>query len=260
MLSIEPAYALSGLAVGLLVGLTGVGGGSLMTPILVMLYGVPPATAVGTDLLYACTTKGVGTLIHGFNRTIDWRVTARLAAGSIPAAAITLYTLYASNLAGAEITLLIKKVVGIAVVLTALSLVFRRQLQAWSSARARKLPNPAHTLAWTILTGAVLGVLVSLSSIGAGAIGVTVLLALYPQLPTARIVGSDIAHAVPLTLLAGIGHWMIGSVDTALLTSLLVGSIPGVIIGSQASGWVPERILHPILAMTLAIVGGKMII
>jgi uncharacterized protein len=260
MLIIDPVYVVSGLAVGALVGLTGVGGGSLMTPLLVMLFGIPPATAVGTDLLYACATKGVGTVVHGFNRTIDWRVTARLAAGSVPAAAITLYALYVSDLAGPEITLLIKKIVGLAVLLTAISLVFRRQLQEWSAARAITSRSPINTVAWTIATGAVLGVLVSLSSIGAGAIGVTVLLALYPQLPTARIIGSDIAHAVPLTLLAGAGHWMIGSVDTALLASLLVGSIPGVIIGSQASGVVPERFLRPALAATLALVGGKMIV
>ncbi|WP_342302928.1 sulfite exporter TauE/SafE family protein [Burkholderia pseudomallei] len=258
---IDPLYSLSGLFVGFLVGLTGVGGGSLMTPILVLLFNVHPATAVGTDLLYAALTKATGTFVHGLKGTVEWRITGRLAAGSVPAAAITLWFLHAHGMHSQEASRMIQFVLGAALLLTSLSLLLRPQLAAFAAKRTRALPpNPTRTLAATVLTGAVLGVLVSLTSVGAGAIGVTVLLLLYPALSTTRIVGSDIAHAVPLTLVAGVGHWMLGSVDWAMLASLLIGSVPGIVVGSHLSARAPEGLLRRVLAATLVAVGVKLVL
>ncbi|MEN3111300.1 sulfite exporter TauE/SafE family protein [Uliginosibacterium paludis] len=253
-------YPLAGFAVGAIVGLTGVGGGSLMTPLLVLLFGVSPSVAVGTDLLYASVTKAGGTLAHGLKGTVDWSITRALAYGSIPAAALTLFLVhhfFPGGIGGAS--RLISFALGIALVLTAISLIFRRQIQAFGAHRAPATPNPRRTFWLTVLTGAILGVLVSISSVGAGALGVTALFFLYPSLPAHRIVGSDIAHAVPLTLVAGAGHWLVGSVDWYLLGSLLVGSLPGIWIGSQVSARVPEKILRPILAGMLLLIGSKLI-
>jgi hypothetical protein len=251
-------YSVSGLAVGLLVGLTGVGGGSLMTPLLVLLFGVQPATAVGTDLLYAAATKATGTLVHGLKGSVDWRVTGRLAAGSVPAAALTLWLLHRYGLHSRSAASLIQYVLGAALLVTSLSLVFRPQLTALAT-RAPRADSPMRTVLLTVLTGAVLGVLVSLTSVGAGAIGVTVLLLLYPRLPTGRIIGSDIAHAVPLTLVAGMGHWLLGSVDLVMLMSLLIGSLPGIAIGSHLSTRAPEALLRNLLAATLVLVGVRLV-
>jgi uncharacterized protein len=252
-------YSASGFFVGLLVGLTGVGGGALMTPLLVLLFGIHPATAVGTDLLYASITKSAGTVVHGLSNTVDWRITRRLAFGSVPATALTLTLLaYFSQRTGEGASGLITTVLGFALILTAIALLFRRRILDFFAKRVGEF-EPGQTKALTIALGAVLGVLVSLSSVGAGAIGVTVLLILYPRLPVARIVGSDIAHAVPLTLVAGVGHWFLGSVDWALLGSLLVGSLPGITIGSYVGARIPDRVLRPILASTLAVVGGRLV-
>ncbi|WP_186141999.1 sulfite exporter TauE/SafE family protein [Burkholderia gladioli] len=255
---IDLLYTVSGLFVGFLVGLTGVGGGSLMTPILVLLFNVHPATAVGTDLLYAAATKATGTLVHGAKGTVDWRITGRLAAGSVPAAAVTLWMLHAHGFGAASTNRLIEVVLGAALLLTSVALVFRPQLAAFASRHAFA-PNPLRTVALTVLTGVVLGVLVSLTSVGAGAIGVTVLLLLYPTLATTRIVGSDIAHAVPLTLVAGMGHWLLGSVDWSMRVSLLLGSLPGIVAGSHLSARAPERLLRNVLAATLVLVGLKLV-
>ena len=255
---INPLQALSGLLVGTLVGFTGVGGGSLMTPLLVLVFGIHATTAVGTDLLYAAATKTVGTVVHGSKGGVDWGIVGRLAAGSVPATGLTL--LFVSHLgksAGATHGL-ITTVLGVALILTAISILFRGKIVAFFARRAGPA-NPARTTGLTVLLGAALGVLVSLSSVGAGAIGVTVLLILYPALPARRLVGTDIAHAVPLTLLAGLGHWLMGSIDWSLLVSLLVGSIPGVIVGSLLASWAPDKVLRPVLASTLALVGGKLI-
>jgi uncharacterized protein len=257
---IDLLYSASGLAVGFLVGLTGVGGGSLMTPLLVLLFGIHPATAVGTDLLYAAATKTAGTLVHGLKGSVDWRITGRLAAGSVPAAALTIYLLHEHGIASAGTAKLIQSILGTALLITAISLIFRPQLARLAYQKGRERPEqPARTVFWTVFTGAVLGVLVSITSVGAGAIGVTVLLLLYPRLATVRIVGSDVAHAVPLTLIAGMGHWMLGSVDWALLASLLVGSIPGIAIGSMLSSKAPETLLRHLLAATLVLVGTKLV-
>jgi uncharacterized membrane protein YfcA len=255
---INPLYAVSGFAVGVLVGLTGVGGGSLMTPLLVLVFGVHPATAVGTDLLYAAATKSVGTVVHGFSRTVDWGIVLRLAAGSVPATALTLLALAHGGKALDAGHGVITTVLGFALIMTAAAILFRRIILAYFARHVGQM-DPRRTTLFTILLGAVLGVLVSLSSVGAGAIGVTVLLVLYPTLPAGKLVGSDIAHAVPLTLIAGLGHWMMGAVNWTLLASLLTGSIPGIIIGSVLSSRAPDRVLRPILASTLALVGGRLI-
>ncbi len=254
---INPLYAVSGLLVGVLVGLTGVGGGSLMTPLLVLLFGFHPGTAVGTDLLYASATKSVGTVVHGANKTVDWKITGRMALGSIPATLATVALLYALHFHGDAASKLISTVLGVALLFTAVSLLFRRHLIDLASRSELEL-SPATTSVLTVLLGAVLGVLITLSSVGAGAIGVTVLIFLYPKMPVARIVGSDIAHAVPLTLIAGAGHWLLGSVNLPLLGSLLVGSIPGIILASYWTARIPERVLRPILAATLILVGAKL--
>lgn len=254
---IQPAYTVSGFIVGLLVGLTGVGGGSLMTPLLVLLFGFPATTAVGTDLLFACITKGVGTAVHGFSRTVDWPIVFRLAIGSVPATALTLVVLSRYQKQSVGVNTTITTVLGCALILTAVSIVFRKFILNALADFTSKLTARETTL-FTILLGAILGVLVSISSIGAGAIGVTFLLILYPKMQAGRLVGSDIAHAVPLTLVAGMGHWLLGSVDGHLLLSLLVGSLPGIIMGSYISSRVPDKVLRPILAGTLAAVGARL--
>jgi hypothetical protein len=243
----------------MLVGITGVGGGSLMTPLLILLFGVHPATAVGSDLLYAAATKSAGTLVHGLNKTVDWRIVGRLAAGSVPMTALTLFVLSKLDLSGAAAGGLITIVLGCALFVTAGALIFRRQLLEMYGERFERL-DARRTRILTIGTGAVLGVLVSISSVGAGAIGVSALVLLYPKLPTARIVGSDIAHAVPLTLLAGIGHWIMGSVDWHLIGSLLAGSLPGILVGSYMSSRIPDTALRLTLATTLIIVGSKLVL
>jgi len=253
---IDPLYSLSGFAVGLLVGMTGVGGGSLMTPILILLFGIHPATAVGTDLLYAAATKTGGSLVHGWARSIDWKVVRRLAAGSIPATMITIAILSHFNLNGDAARGLITLVLSVALFATAFVLVFGGPIVALYRARVSEL-DPGRTAVTTVLVGALLGVLVSISSVGAGAIGVVLLVLLYPHLPISKIVGSDIAHAVPLTLIAGAGHWMMGSVDWHIIASLLVGSLPGIFVGSYFAVRVPERALQLILAATLLVVASR---
>lgn len=256
--AMNPLYILSGFFVGLLVGQTGVGGGSLMTPILVLLFGVHPSTAVGTDLLYASATKSVGTLVHGLNHTVDWRITGRLAAGSVPATVVTLILLSHFNMSGSAGGHIIALILGLMLLLTALALIFRQQFLSIVGPYLAKLP-PRRAGQLTVAVGAALGLGVTISSVGAGALGVTALLMLYPRQRMAVIVGSDIAHAVPLTLIAGIGHWWLGSVDWPLLTSLLSGSIPGIIVGSWMSARVPETVLRPVLAAVLVVVGGKLV-
>jgi uncharacterized membrane protein YfcA len=257
-IAINPLYAIAGVAVGLLVGLTGVGGGSLMTPLLVLVFGFHPVTAVGTDLLYASITKSVGSVVHGLGGTVDWTIVRRLALGSVPATALTLAVLaYAgTRFQGTEHVITVT--LGAALMATAIAMVFRHRILAHFEPRLDAVA-PGRIRALTIALGAVLGVLVSLSSVGAGAIGMTVLLVLYPKLPVNRLVGSDIAHAVPLTLVAGLGHWAMGSVDFGLLGSLLVGSVPGIVLGSLISSRISDAVLRPILAGTLFVVGGRLI-
>jgi uncharacterized protein len=257
MLVIDPLYSLSGFGVGLLVGMTGVGGGSLMTPLLILLFGIHPATAVGTDLLYAAATKTGGSLVHGIARSIHWPIVGRLACGSIPASMLTLATLWWLNLDSEVARGLINLVLCFALFLTAATLIFRSAIMTRYRDRFDQLDS-GNTSLVTVVVGAGLGVLVSISSVGAGAVGVIALLLLYPQLPMARVIGSDIAHAVPLTLVAGTGHWMMGSVDWHLMGSLLAGSLPGIFIGSYCAARVPEKALRLVLAATLLVVAGKL--
>jgi uncharacterized protein len=254
---IDPLYVASGFSVGLLVGMTGVGGGSLMTPLLILLFGVHPSTAVGTDLLYAAATKAGGSLVHGWARSIHWPAVIRLASGSIPASILTLVILWWLDLSTEAVRNLVNSVLCFALILTATSLIFRKYVIERLRARMERYDEATIARA-TVLVGAALGVLVSISSVGAGAVGVTALLLLYPQLPMARIVGSDIAHAVPLTLIAGIGHWVMGSTDWQLLGVLLIGSLPGIVIGSYCALRVPETALRLMLAAILILVAGKL--
>jgi len=256
--TIQPLFVVSGFAVGFLVGMTGVGGGSLMTPLLILLFHVHPVTAVGTDLIYASVTKTGGSLVHGFNRTIDWRIVRRLALGSLPASLLTLTILWLLKIDQAAYSALVTKVLGVALIATAAALLMRRRLLATYSKRIGILSDE-QTRAYTIVTGVVLGVLVTVSSVGAGALGVTALLLLYPELPVVRIAGSDIAHAVPLTLIAGMGHVVTGGVDMTVLVSLLCGSLPGIMLASLFAPRLPDRALRIVLAVTLTVVAIRLL-
>ncbi|MGA3140261.1 MAG: sulfite exporter TauE/SafE family protein [Xanthobacteraceae bacterium] len=255
--SVPLLYTISGFCVGLLVGLTGVGGGSLMTPLLILLFGVHPTTAVGTDLLYAAVTKSAGSAVHGFNRTVDWRIVGRLASGSVPMTIITIAGLSYFDIKGDGAKHLIGAVLAVALLFTAVTLIFRNKIAAYYAPRMSVLP-PSRIAALTVLTGGVLGILVSITSVGAGAIGVTALVLLYPKVPIRQIIGSDIVHAVPLTLVAGIGHWLLGSVDWQIFIALIFGSIPGILVGSYAAARVPETALRIVLALTLLAVVAKL--
>ena len=250
-------YVVSGIFVGALVGFTGVGGGSLMTPILILLFGIHPASAVGTDLLYAAATKTAGTAVHGFNKTIDWKVVFRLAAGSVPFTILTVAMLYWLGIDNKSTQALITKVLGVAIFITALSLLARKPLMRLYDQRIGEL-NPALVTPLTVVVGAVLGVLVTISSVGAGAIGVSALVFLYPKMPMQRIVGSDIAHAVPLTLLAGLGHSVLGTIDLKILGSLLIGSIPAIVVASFLSARTSETIVRYALAVVLLVVCARL--
>ncbi len=256
--TIHPLFVLSGFGVGFLVGMTGVGGGSLMTPLLILLFHVNPVTAVGTDLIYASVTKTGGSFVHGFNKTIDWRIVRRLASGSLPAALLTLGMLYLLDVDQAAYSALVTKVLGVALLLTAGALLFRRRLLASYSQRVGVLTE-SQTRTFTILTGVMLGVLVTISSVGAGALGVTALLLLYPELPVVKIAGSDIAHAVPLTLVAGMGHLATGGIDSGVLVSLLCGSLPGIMLASMFAPRLPDRVLRILLAVTLTVVAIRLL-
>jgi uncharacterized membrane protein YfcA len=254
---IDPLYVVSGFGVGLLVGMTGVGGGSLMTPLLILLFGIHPATAVGTDLLYAAATKTGGSVAHGWAKSIHWPAVIRLASGSIPASILTLFVLWHFDLNGESSRSLVNLVLCFALILTASSLIFRKALLERYRWRLEQL-DPRTTARATVVVGAALGVLVSISSVGAGAVGVTALLLLYPKLPMVRIVGSDIVHAVPLTLVAGLGHWATGAIDWPLMGVLLMGSLPGILLGSYCANRVPETALRLVLATTLIVIAGNL--
>lgn len=245
------SYTLLGFVVGILVGITGVGGGSLVTPALT-LFGIHPAVAVGTDLAFAGLTKTFGTIAHRYQDSVEWRIARLLALGSCPAALITIGVLAAtgSHVKGG----LINVVLAVALILTAVVLLVGRDTVARIAMRYEKdIAN--HRALLTIAAGALLGVLVTLSSIGAGALGATFLVTLYPRLSATRIAGTDIAHAVPLTTIAGLGHFALGNVDVLLLASLLMGSVPGIVLGSYASGRFPDRVVRSLLATVLLMVG-----
>ncbi|GGP27005.1 sulfite exporter TauE/SafE family protein [Silvimonas amylolytica] len=252
-------FIVSGLLVGFIVGMTGVGGGSLMTPIL-LFFGINPATAVGTDLLYAAITKSGGVWVHHRNRNIDWKITGWLALGSVPAAMVTVFFLHRLQTDQAVINGLIKHMLGVALLLTAAAILAKPLIQkaTLSGDLTLKADSTSRRII-TVIVGLVLGVIVTLSSIGAGALGTIALFLLYPLIPTSRLVGTEIAHAVPLTLVAGLGHAGLGNLDWGILGFLLVGSLPGIYFGSQLSGRLPDRLLRPLLALMLALVGSKLV-
>ena len=248
----------SGFVVGFLVGMTGVGGGSLMTPLLILLFGVHPATAVGTDLLYAASTKTVGTAVHATARTVDWPLVRLLAMGSVPAAIVTLAVLSQFDLHSASAQHVITFALGAVLIVTAAVLVLGRNIRDRYADRLRALDLFKARLL-TVSLGLVTGILVTVTSVGAGAIGVTVLLLLHPKTPVGRIVGSDIAHAVPLTLLAGAGHWYLGSINWGLLSTLLIGSLPGIVVGSYLATRARDGVVRVMLASVLVIVGARLL-
>ena len=264
----ELAFVFAGFAVGLIVGLTGVGGGSLMTPVLIFFFGIKPHLAIGTDLLFAAFTKMGGTVSLARQRLVPWRVVAQLCAGSIPAALLALWTLKALGPASGHAQRIMTTTLGFALLLTAAAtlykvVAFSRQRQAADRAlrqsSAEQATRPRH---WSlpVLLGAVIGTLVTFTSVGAGAIGVTVLLLVYPLLPLPRVIGADIAYAVPLTLVAGLGHASLGSVDWALLAQLLAGSLPGIWLGSRLVTRTPERLIRSALSVLLAWAGLKLVL
>ena len=253
-------YIISGFAVGTLVGLTGVGGGSLMTPLLTLIFGVSPTVAVGTDLAFASITKAAGTFTHRLRGSVEWHVVRLLCYGAVPAAIIaTLGLKYFGGLSK-EIGQIIRYSIACSVLLTVVALLFKSKMLAWLNAHPEKQLQGNKLAAATIFAGLVLGVLVTISSIGAGAIGATLLVMLYPRMPSAHIAGTDIAYAVPLTAIAAIGHWWLGSINWELLGSLLVGSLPGITLGSMAAKAVPERFLRGLLATTLTLVAAKLVL
>ncbi|GAA6140996.1 sulfite exporter TauE/SafE family protein [Hydrogenophaga sp. 5NK40-0174] len=258
----DAAIIFAGFAVGLIVGLTGVGGGSLMTPILIFFFGIKPYMAVGTDLLFAAFTKAGGTVSMARRGLVPWKVVGQLSAGSIPAALLTLTALHRLGPASPQVQSLMTNTLGVALLLTAVAMFYKavrgKRLQRnVDGALADSATKARH---WTlpVLFGAVIGSLVTLTSVGAGAIGVSVLLLLYPLLPLPRIVAADIAYAVPMTLLAGLGHASLGSVDWALLIQLLAGSLPGIWLGSRLIQRAPERLVRSALSVLLAYAGTKL--
>ncbi len=252
------AHAATGLGVGLMVGMTGVGGGAIMTPLLILLFGIHPVTAVGTDLVQMSVMKGVGSFVHSRHQQVDWRIVGYVLAGSVPGAVVTLLALKEMSIDTHAISRLVSGVLGVVLLLTAVSLAFRPALARCAS-RARPMWDPRRRVLLTIATGVVIGILVTLSSVGAGAIGITALMLFYPELTAARAVGTDIAQAVPLTLVAGGGHILLGTIDWGLLGSLLLGSVPGIAIGSTLAARVPDTAVRGVLATLLLLVGGKLV-
>jgi len=226
-----------------------------MTPILILFFGTQATTAVGTDLLYAAITKSAGSVVHARRDTVDWIILRRLALGSVPATILTIATLYLMGVRGNSSPRFITIALGLTLILSAAAIVAR----PWIVRRHLIQLDPRHVQRLTTGAGFLLGVLVTVTSVAAGALGMTMLVILYPTTRVARLVGTDIAHAVPLTLIAGLGHWLLGSIDWGLMALLLVGSVPGIIAGSYASGRIPEWILRPILAAILVIVGFRML-
>ena len=258
LISPDSFYALSGFGVGVLVGMTGVGGGSLLTPLLILLFGVHPTVAVGTDLLFAASTKATGTGVHSAARTVDWGLVRLLSIGSVPATIATIFVLSHFDLKSASAQHVISIALGCVLLMTALFLIAGRIVRERYANSLNRLDRRTVGL-FTIILGLVMGALVTATSIGAGAIGVTMLLILHPKMAPSRVVGSDIAHAVPLTLLAGAGHWYLGSVDWSLLGNLLIGSIPGIILGSYLAIRAHEGVVRVTLASMLVIVGVRLL-
>jgi len=247
----------SGFGVGAIVGITGVGGGSLMTPLLLSVFRLSPAVAIGTDLWFAALTKVSGSVAHARHGHVRWDITGRLLAGSIPASIATVALMHLTGITKGWAAALSFSL-GIALLLTALVVAFKKSWQVLGLKLEQYIPA-SRKPALTIGAGAILGVLVSLSSIGAGAIGATLILLIYPRLEARYIVGSDIAHAVPLTLVAGIGHATLGNVDWALLVPLVIGSVPGIWLGAQLTRRLPDGAVRALLCASLLMAGWKVI-
>jgi len=250
-------YVLAGAGVGFAVGLTGVGGGSLMTPLLI-LFGFPPNVAVGTDLIYASVTKAGGVALHHRQRTVNWGLTLRLALGSIPASIITIFTLAHFFPDASAYEHILTSSLGVMLIVTAAVLLLKGHLQGAQRRDFNSVPEltPRKTVV-TVIMGVALGVCVTLSSVGAGAFGAAILMVLFPYLATVRIIGTDLAHAVPLTMVGGLGHLYLGNVDVALLGSLLVGSLPAIYLGTRLGKRLPERLMQSVLATLLLGIGFK---
>lgn len=268
-------FALAGGFVGFVVGLTGVGGGSFMTPILVSVFGINMAVAVGTDLLYAAITKANGVFVHKRQGTVDWRIVSRLAAGSIPASVATIATLRWLKDAGHSYDEYLTLTLGVMLILTSLVLLLRgflikeRRLISKDESSVGEFER-RHAGLLTFVMGLSLGVLVTMSSVGAGAFGAAVLMVLYPRMPMIRVIGTDLAHAVPLTLVAGLGHmlhmgtgsidwssWQIGNIDLRLLIGLLAGSLPAIWLGTKLANRLPDKLIRPVMAVILLTLGVK---
>ena len=256
-------YALCGLIVGALVGLTGVGGGSLMTPVLVLVFGQPAAVAVGTDLMFSASTKLVATASFGFSRRVDWRIVGRLAIGSVPATAAVILWFWFDHRPPGVVDQLISQCLAVILALAAVAVLLQDPLRrlglsfaaAWLSNAER------HKIALTMAAGALLGVAVTMTSVGAGALGVAVLVALYPlRLPSDRLVATDIAHALPITAIAAAGHAVLGHVNLRVLACLLVGSIPGVILATRATIRLPPQLTRTLIAIMLAFVSERLFV
>jgi uncharacterized membrane protein YfcA len=258
----EFGYTVAGFIVGFIVGMTGVGGGSLMTPILVLFFGIKPAVAVGTDLLYAAITKSGGIFVHNKKGTIEWRIVGLLSLGSVPSALVAVFILKYLEQAGINYDRLITSSLSVALILTSIVLLFKEPLhklgqnERFDTIRAlhRQLRTPM-----TVVAGIILGMLVTLSSVGAGALGAAILFFLYPRMPSIRIVGTDIAHAVPLTAVAGLGHMHLGTIDFNMLAMLLMGSLPGIYLGSHFATRLPEHMVRPALASMLFLIGVRLV-
>lgn len=257
-------FSLAGFGVGAAVGITGVGGGSLMTPLLILMFGFAPSAAVGTDLLYASGTKAFGTWLHGRRRTVDWRVVGLMCSGSLPAALITVAWLHYVGL-DPWVETLMTMTLCLAIIATAILTLIRKRIATRMEAagklgesgltpRLYRLRGPL-----TVVGGVLLGVLVTLSSVGAGVLGTTMLLLLYPRRAAIRIVGTDIAHAVPLTLVAGLGHLTLGTTDLPVLGLLLLGSLPGIYVGTRVGMRLPDGLLRPIISVLLLVIGASML-
>ena len=258
-----PLYVGVGLLVGTLIGLTGVGGGSMTTPVLMLLFGQSPAVAVGTDLLFSATTKLVATASFGFSRRVDWPIVGRLLIGSIPGVAGGVASLWLTHSTPGAADSITRHALAIVLAAAAFGLILKTPIQRLGlKVTARALGQvERHKVLVTALAGLTLGVAVSLTSVGAGALGVVMLLALYPlRLTSDRLVATDIAHALPITLIAGAGHAYLGHVNLDILAALLLGSIPGVLLASRITLRLPDRITHTLIAVMLACVSVRMLL
>lgn len=261
-MDIELGFTIAGFAVGFIVGMTGIGGGSLMTPILVLGFGIQPAVAVGTDLLYAAITKCGGIFVHNSKGSVEWRIVGLLAAGSIPTSIAMVFALRWLDARSIDVGTLITSTLSVALILTSLAMLFKERLHRFAENDQRfdilRTLHQRYLTHITVFTGIILGVLVTLSSVGAGAIGTAALFFLYPRMSSVKIVGTDLAHAVPLTAVAGIGHATIGTVDYGMLISLLIGSLPGIYLGSHTASRLPDRVVRPALAGMLLLIGVRL--